>query len=223
MSPRPPETTPVAGQRPRLRGLSHAIAFVFVLPLGAALAFDVHTLRGRISALVFAASVATMFGASGLYHRVTWSSARRRWLRRVDHAGIYALIAGTYTPFGLLVLRGEWRLVVLAIVWTGAGAAVVLKVVWVDAPKWLSATIGIALGWVGVIVFPQLVARIGAGGSILVVVGGLAYTFGALVYALRRPNPFPATFGYHELFHAFVIAAVACHYAAVAFFVLPAH
>lgn len=206
-----------------MRGLSHAIAFVFVLPLGAALVFDVHTLRGRIAALVFAASVATMFGASGLYHRVTWSSARRRWLRRVDHAGIYALIAGTYTPFGLLVLRGEWRLIVLAIVWTGAGAAVVLKVVWVDAPKWLSATIGIALGWIGVIVFPQLVARIGAGGSILVVVGGLAYTFGALVYALRRPNPFPATFGYHELFHAFVIAAVACHYAAVAFFVLPAH
>lgn len=206
-----------------MRGLSHAIAFVFVLPLGAALVFDVHTLRGRIAALVFAASVATMFGASGLYHRVTWSSARRRWLRRVDHAGIYALIAGTYTPFGLLVLRGEWRLIMLAIVWTGAGAAVVLKVVWVDAPKWLSATIGIALGWIGVIVFPQLVARIGAGGSILVVVGGLAYTFGALVYALRRPNPFPATFGYHELFHAFVIAAVACHYAAVAFFVLPAH
>jgi hemolysin III len=144
-------------------------------------------------------------------------------MRRVDHAGIYALIAGTYTTFGLLVLRGEWRLVVLLIVWTGAGSALVLKFVWLDAPKWLSAALGVALGWVGVIVLPQLVSRIGAGGSVLVVAGGLAYTVGALVYALRRPNPFPATFGYHELFHALVIFAVACHYAAVAFFVLPAH
>jgi hemolysin III len=223
MAPRPPDRTPVAGLRPRLRGLSHAIAFVCVLPLGVALVFDVHTLRGRIAALVFAISVATMFGASGLYHRVSWSRARRRWMRLLDHVGIYALIAGTYTPFGLLVLRGEWRLVVLAIVWTGVASAVVLRLVWVDAPKWLSAAIGLALGWVGVVVFPQLVARIGAGGSILVLAGGLAYTLGALVYALRRPNPFPATFGYHELFHAFVIAAVACHYVAVAFFVLPAH
>src|SRR5207245_5068600 len=168
------------------------------------------TLRGRIGAIVFAVAVATMFGASGLYHRVTWSPRRRRWMGRGDQAGMYALIAGTFSPFGLLVLRGESRIVVPSIVWTGAGSAVVLKVVWVDAPKWLSAAIGLALGWVGVVVFPQLVARIGAGGSILVMAGGLAYTVGALVYALRRPKLFPATFGYHELFHAFVIAAVAC-------------
>jgi hemolysin III len=208
---------------PRLRGLSHAIAFGLVLPLGVALVFDVHTPPGRVAAIVFAVAVATMFGASGLYHRISWSPMGRRWMRRVDHAGIYALIAGTYTTFGLLVLRGEWRLVVLLIVWTGAGSALVLKFVWLDAPKWLSAAVGVALGWVGVIVLPQLVSQIGAGGSVLVVAGGLAYTVGALVYALRRPNPFPATFGYHELFHALVMFAVACHYAAVAFFVLPAH
>ncbi len=220
---RPAETTPAAGVKPRLRGLSHEIAFVLVLPLGAALSLEVHTSLGRIAAIVFAASVAAMFGASGLYHRVTWSEARRRWMRLLDHAGIYALIAGTYTPFGLLVLRGDWRLVVLGIVWSGAAAAVMLKFLWVKAPKWLSAVIGIALGWTGVVVFPQLLTRIGVGGSLLVLAGGLAYTAGALVYALRRPNPFPAVFGYHELFHAFVIVAVACQYAAVAFFVLPAH
>jgi len=121
------------------------------------------------------------------------------------------------------VLRGNWRLIVLGIVWSGAAAAILLKFVWIGAPKWLSAAIGIALGWTGIVVFPQLVSGIGVGGSMLVLAGGLAYTAGALVYALRRPDPFPAVFGYHELFHAFVIVAVACQYTAVAFFVLPSH
>ena len=123
-----------------------------------------HGLRARLAAIVFAASVAAMFGASALYHRVNWSPARRRWMRRLDHAMIYGLIAGTYTPFGLLVLHGSWRIIVLAVVWSGAAAAVALKFAWVDAPKWLAAVIGIALGWVGVIVAPQLVHRIGASG-----------------------------------------------------------
>jgi hemolysin III len=152
----------------------------------------VDTPRGRVSAIVFAASVAAMFGASGLYHRVNWSPRGRRWMRRLDHAGIYALIAGTYTPFGLLVLRGDWSVVVLAIVWSGTAAAVALKFLWFEAPKWLSALIGVGLGWVGVVVFPQLIARIGLGPSLLVLAGGLAYTAGAGIYALRRPDPFPA-------------------------------
>jgi hemolysin III len=211
------------GVKPRLRGLSHAAAFVVALPLGVALILEADTSRGRIAALVFAVSVATMFGASGLYHSPDWPEGRRRWLRRFDHAGIYGLIAGTYTPFGLLVLRGNWRPVVLGIVWSGALAAVVFKFAWVDAPKWISAVIGIALGWVGVVVFPQLVNEIGVGGSLLVVAGGLLYTAGALVYALRRPDPYPAVFGFHEVFHVLVIAAVACQYSAVAFCVLPEH
>lgn len=209
--------------KPRLRGLSHEIAFFLALPLGVALALEADTATGRVAAIVFAASVAAMFGASGLYHRVDWPEKRRLWMRRLDHAGIYGLIAGTYTPFGLLVLRGNWRVVVLAIVWSGTAAAVLLKFVWVDAPKWLSAVTGIGLGWVGVVVFPQLLDRIGLGGSLLVLAGGLGYTAGALVYAFRRPDPVPAVFGYHELFHAFVIVAVGCQYAAVAFFVLPKH
>ena len=223
MAGRPAETTPDARVKPRLRGVSHGIAFVLALPLGAALLFAAETTRGRASALVFAVSVTTMLGASALYHLVTWSPSVRPWMRRLDHAGIYALIAGTYTPFGLLVLSGNWTVVVLAIVWTGAVAGVALKFLWVDGPKWLSAVIGIALGWVGIVAFPQILDEIGLTPALLLLAGGLAYTAGAVIYALRRPDPVPAVFGYHELFHAFVLAAVACHYAAVAFYVLPEH
>jgi hemolysin III len=209
--------------KPRLRGLSHAAAFVAAVPLGIVLIVEAETSRGRLAAFAFAVSVVAMFGASGLYHSPNWPERPRRWLRRFDHAGVYGLIAGTYTPFGLLVLTGNWRLAVLGIVWIGALAAVAFKFAWVDAPKWISSVIGVALGWVGVIVFPQLYDAIGVGGSLLILAGGLLYTAGALVYAFRRPDPYPAVFGFHEVFHLLVIAAVACQYSAVAFFVLPDH
>jgi hemolysin III len=209
--------------KPRLRGLIHAAAFVAAVPLGLVLVFEPDTSRGRLAAIVFAATIAAMFGASALYHSPNWPEGPRRWLRRVDHAGIYGLIAGTYTCFGLLVVEGAWRPVVLGIVWTGALVAIVFKFAWLDAPKWISVAIGIALGWVGVIVLPQLLRAIGVGGVLLVLAGGLFYTVGALVYAFRRPDPRPAVFGFHELFHVLVIAAVACQYAAVAVFVLPEH
>jgi len=199
------------------------MAFFIALPLGLALVLEAHTGRGRLSAIVFAATVAAMFGASALYHSPNWGEAPRRWLRRVDHAGIYALIAGTYTAFGLLALGGYWRWLVLSIVWAGALAGIVFKFAWLDAPKWISAVIGVALGWIGVVVFPQLLHAIGVGALLLVLAGGLLYTLGALVYALRRPDPRPAVFGFHEVFHVLVIAAVACQYSAVAFFVLPQH
>jgi hemolysin III len=143
-------------------------------------------------------------------------------MRRIDHAGIYLLIAGTYTPVCLLALRGPWSLVVLAIVWAGAVAAIVLKFVWVDAPKWLAAVIGIALGWVGVALAPQLASRLGIAPVLLFALGGVAYTIGALVYVGRRPNPLPTVFGYHELFHALTVVAVSCQYTAIAFFVIQA-
>lgn len=209
--------------RPRYRGVSHRIAFFLTLPLGVALAFEVDTGAGRVAAIAFGTSVAAMFGASALYHSVDWPEAKRRWLRRLDHAGIYTLIAGSYTPVGLLVLKGDWRLVVLGIVWIGAVAAIALKFLWVDGPTWLSAVIGVGLGWVAVAAFPQILDRVGIPGSMLVLAGGIAYTAGAVVYALRRPDPFPAVFGYHEVFHALVIVAVACQYSAIAFFVLPEH
>jgi hemolysin III len=171
---------------------------------------------------VFAGSVAACFGASALYHRVNWTPRLRLWMRRVDHAGVFLLIAGTYTPVCLLVLDGPWRLVVLVVVCVGAGGAVVLKFAWVEAPKWLAAALGLALGWVGVAVLPQLVTRLGAAAVALLGVGGLAYTAGAIIYARRWPDPLPAVFGYHEVFHALTIVAVACQYVAIAFFVIRA-
>jgi hemolysin III len=207
--------------KPRLRGILHEWAFYVTIPIGIVLGLLVDTSRGRVAAAVFAGSVVAMFGASALYHRFDWAPVARRRLRRLDHAGIYGLIAGTYTPFGLLVLSGAWRITVLGIVWTGALAAIVLKLFWGDAPKWLAAAIAVALGWVGVVVFPQLLDKTGVAASTLLLLGGLAYTLGAVVYARGRPDPFPVVFGYHEVFHAFTIAAVAMQYAAVAFFVLP--
>jgi hemolysin III len=215
------QTLGAAARRPRLRGVSHLWAFVAAIPVGALLGLHAHSTLARASAIAFAAAVAAMFGTSALYHRVIWQPHVRAWMRRLDHAMIYTLIAGTYTPFGLLVLHGAWRDTILSIVWAGAFAAVVLKLLWVDAPKWVGAGIGIGLGWVSVIVFPQIVARIGAAGATLLLLGGLAYTAGAIVYARRRPDPVPTVFGYHEVFHALVIVAVALQYATIAFYVLP--
>ena len=210
---------PGAELKPRLRGTTHAVAFVVALPLGVLLGLHVTSSAERAGVIAFAAAVAAMFGASALYHRGNWSPTTRRWLRTLDHACIFLLIAGTYTPVALLVLDGSRRVVVLAVVWTAAACAIALNVVWTEAPKWVSATLGIVLGWMGIVVLPQIVHLISAGGLALLVAGGLAYTIGAIVFATRRPNPVPETFGFHEVFHVLVIAAVACHYAAVAFFV----
>ena len=200
----------------------HQVAFGVALALAPLLILGADGGRARAAAAAFAVSVVTCFGASALYHRVTWTPRVRLWMRRIDHAGVYLLIAGTYTPVSLLVLRGAWRPVVLTIVWTGAAAAIVLKFVWVGGPKWLAAAIGIALGWVAVIVLPQLAERLHPAALVLLIVGGLAYTAGAIIYARRRPDPLPAVFGYHELFHALTIVGVACQYVAIAFFIVHA-
>lgn len=176
--------------------------------------------RARAAAAVFAGSVAVCFGASALYHRVTWRPGVRRWMRRVDHAGVYLLIAGTYTPVSLLALEGAWRPAILTTVWVGALAAIVLKFAWVDAPKWLAAAIGIALGWVAVVALPHLIGHLEPAALILLLVGGIAYTAGAVVYARQKPDPLPAVFGYHEVFHALTIVGVACQYVAIAFFIV---
>jgi hemolysin III len=207
-------------EKPRLRGVLHQGAFLIAVVLAPLLIVGSDSGRPRLAAAVFAGSVAACFGASALYHRVTWKPRARLWMRRVDHAGIYLLIAGTYTPVSLLVLRGAWRPAVLIVVWAGAVAAIVLKFVWVGAPKWLAAAIGLALGWVAVVALPQMIHHLDPAAVILLIVGGLAYTAGAVVYARRRPDPAPAVFGYHELFHALTIVGVACQYVAIAFFIL---
>lgn len=214
------DLVPPARAKPLLRGVLHQVAFFVSLAVAPLLILGADGGRARLAAAVFAGSVAACFGASALYHRVTWTPRVRLWMRRVDHAGVYLLIAGTYTPVSLLVLRGAWRPTILAIVWTGVAAAIVLKFLWVGAPKWLAAAIGIGLGWVAVAALPQLISHIDPVGVTLLVAGGLAYTAGAVVYARRRPDPAPAVFGYHELFHALTIVAVVCQYVAIGFFVV---
>ena len=206
--------------RPRLRGVFHLYAFFVALALGSLLVSFAPGGRAQAAAAVFAAAVALMFGASALHHRIVWRERGYRWSRRIDHAGIFLLIAGTYTPFAVLVLDGAWSITILAVVWSGALAAILFKFLWVDAPKWLAATLAIALGWVAVVVFPQLIDGVGWSGSSLVLAGGLLYTAGGVVYAMRRPNPLPAVFGYHEIFHVLVVAAVGLQYAVVAFWVV---
>jgi hemolysin III len=211
--------TASASVKPRLRGVSHQYAFFLSLVAGAVLVALASGGREVAASAVFAGTLAAMFGTSALYHRLTWPPQVRRWMRRLDHAAIYLLIAGTYTPFGLLVLSGTWRVAILAVVWSGCLVAIVIKLAWVDAPRWVAAVLAVGFGWVGMLALPKLLAA-GVEAVVLVVIGGIFYTAGALVYALARPNPVPTVFGYHELFHALVIAAAACHYAAVASFVL---
>jgi hemolysin III len=208
--------------RPRLRGVFHLYAFILSLAVGGLLIVETADGQRRVAAAIYAVAVAVMFGASAFHHRITWTPRQRRWTRRLDHAAIYLMIAGSYTPFALLVLTGSWRPVILALVWAGALAATALKLVWVEAPKWLAAALGIALGWIGVVILPQILHRVGAIGGVLLFVGGSLYTIGGIVYARRRPDPIPSTFGYHELFHVLVVAAVAAQYTAIAVFVLQA-
>ena len=209
--------------KPRLRGVSHQWAFFVALVAGIVLVIAAPSGRATLAAGIYAVSVAAMFGASALYHRIDWRSlSARRWMRRLDHSMIYLLIAGTYTPFALLVLDGGLARAVLIAVWGGAVLGIGLKLLWPDTPKWLTAAVYVTLGWVAIIAFPQLASELGPVGMGLVAGGGILYTAGAVVYALRRPDPSPAVFGYHEIFHVLVIAAAVLQFVAVAAYALPA-
>lgn len=212
--------TPAPRVKPKLRGVFHELAFYAAIGLGIPLVVTAHEGRARLSAIVFASCVAFCFGASALYHRPTWQPHARSWLARLDHAGVYLLIAGTYTPLGLLVLSTGWAIPVLAIVWTGSLLAILLKLFRPSLPKRVSAVIGVALGWVGASAFSQLL-KLPLTGLLLILAGGIAYTLGAVTYARRRPDPFPAVLGYHEIFHGLTLVAAGCQYAAIAFYVLP--
>lgn len=208
--------------KPRLRGVLHQWAFIVACALGVVLVVTAPQGRATVAAAIYAGSVAGLFGASALYHRVTWSrAAARAWMRRLDHSMIFVLIAGSYTPFALLVLDGTLATVILLIVWIGAGLGIVFKLLWIGAPNWLSAIVYSALGSVSIVTFPELASGLGAVGVILVAAGGLLYSAGAVVYASQRPDPVPTVFGYHEIFHVLVVVAAALQYAVVAFWVLP--
>jgi hemolysin III len=213
----------IAAVKPRLRGVSHEWAFFVSLFLGAGLIVAAKTPRATLAVAIYAVSLSALFGTSALYHRVNWRRpGARRWMRRLDHSMIFLLIAGTYTPFALLVLHGTLATAILVAVWAGALAGSIVEMIWIEAPKWVTAIIYLSLGWVAVVAFPALWRDLGVAGTLLVAAGGLLYTLGAIVYATQRPNPNPAVFGYHEVFHLLVIAAAAAQFGAVAFFALPA-
>jgi hemolysin III len=207
--------------KPRLRGVSHQYAFFAALVAGAVLVALSPGSTARLVTAIYALSLCAMFGTSALYHRLHWPPRQRRWMRRLDHSMIFVLVAGTYTPFAALVLSSTLGTVVLAVVWGGALAGVVITLVWTDAPRWFTAAIYMALGWVSIVAFPQLYDRAGAAAVALLLSGGLLYTAGAVVYARKRPDPTPEVFGYHEIFHVLVIAAAAAHYLSVALYAVP--
>jgi hemolysin III len=215
-------TTQATMAKPLLRGVLHQAAFAVSLVIGTLLILGAQGGSRHTAAAIFAGSVAACFGASALYHRVSWTPRLRRWMRRVDHAGIYLLIAGTYTPVCLVVLDGSWRLAVLSAVWVGAVAAIALKFLWIAAPRWVAALIATALGWASAALLPELATHLSPVAIALLGLGGIAYTAGAVIYARRRPDPAPAVFGYHELFHSLTIVGVACQYVAIAVFVIRA-
>jgi hemolysin III len=218
--PLPAAAHPQVRVKPRLRGVLHQYAFFVSLASGTLLVLLAPTTRASVAAAIYAASVSALFGVSAIYHRVTWTGPARRRMRRLDHAMIFLLIAGTYTPVGLLVLQGTLATVVLAVVWGGAMAGIVLELAR-TGPRWLGVAVYLALGWVAVVTMPQLFVRLGISGGLLIVAGGLVYSAGAAVYALRRPDPVPAVFGYHEVFHLLVVVGVAAHFLAISLFALP--
>lgn len=207
----------IAAVKPKLRGVSHEWAFFVSLVLGVALIVFAKTPKATLAVAIYAVSLSALLGTSALYHRVDWKRPNvRAWMRRLDHTMIFFLIAGTYTPFALIVMHGTIATAVLVFVWVGAIAGAIVEMVWIGHPKWVSATVYLTIGWVAAVAFPQLWDTLGPGGALLLVGGGLLYTAGAVVYATQRPNPVPAVFGYHEVFHALVIAAAALQFAAVA-------
>jgi hemolysin III len=212
----------MARQKPRLRGVSHAYAFFASLVLGAGLIVAAEGVRATLAVAIYAATLSALFGVSALYHGVTWRRPEiRRWMRRLDHTMIFLLIAGTVTPFALLVLEGTFAKALLIAVWAGAAAGIVVELIWVEAPKWVSALVYISVGLIGAVAYPEIIVRAGPGAALLIAAGGLLYMAGALIYAAQRPDPKPAVFGYHEIFHVLVIAAAAAHFAAIALYALP--
>ena len=182
---------------------------------GIVLAATAPTQEGRVTSAIFATTAALLFGTSALLHRGSWSPRVEGLLRRMDHSNIYLIIAGTYTPFAVLALPPDEGRTLLLIVWIGALAGVVFRVFWVGAPRWLYTTLYVVIGWVAVIYLPELIDGAGVTAVVLLLVGGVFYSLGAVVYGIKRPNPWPEWFGFHEVFHSLTIAAFAAHYVAV--------
>ena len=201
--------------KPRLRGRIHQFAFWASIPAGIVLVLLATGAVQTTVALIYAASLTAVFGSSAAYHRGRWSDRARRWMRRLDHSMIFVLIAASYTPITVLVLNGPWEAVLLSLVWAGAAVGVTLKMAKPEGLSITTATLYMALGWLAMIALPQLLREMTTAEVILMIAGGVLYTAGAIVFALRKPDPRPETFGYHEIWHAFMVTAAACHYAMI--------
>ncbi|MBC9958269.1 hemolysin III family protein [Yimella sp. cx-51] len=206
--------------KPRLRGWLHTGMFPTAMVAGLLLTVIAPTVRERIGTAVFTLTAGMLFGISAVYHRGTWSPGYEGLLKRFDHANIFLIIAGTYTPFALTLLPHPQDTQLLVIVWSGAIAGVLFRVLWVRAPRWLYVPIYVALGWVAVFYFKPLYEQGGLLIVTLITIGGLLYTAGAVVYGLKRPDPFPKWFGFHEIFHALTLLAFSAHFAAVVLAIL---
>lgn len=204
-----------AAPKPTLRGVLHSIAFPLSLAAGIVLICLADPGRPRLAAVIYSVTAWALFGVSAVYHRGNWSQRTAGLLKRLDHSNIFLIIAGSYTPLALLALHGVTRAAVLGGVWGGAFLGVVFRVAWVQAPRWLYTPLYVVLGWTAVFVVPQLIAGAGITAFVLIVVGGALYSLGGLVYGLKRPNPAPRVFGFHEVFHALTVAAFVTQYVAV--------
>ena len=214
-------TRTTLSERPVLRGTSHQVAFVAALTLAPLLIATAPRIGPRLVTSVYAVAVVGLFGVSALYHRGPWGERGRAVMRRLDHSMIFVVIAATYTPiaaFGLPYSTARW---ILPTVWIGAAIGVAGRLLWTSAPSVVVASPYLLLGWVGVIATDDILHGLGPAGFVLVMTGGGLFTIGAVVYAFHRPDPWPRWFGYHEIFHLFVIAGVALHYVAIAFFAIP--
>ncbi len=205
----------LAPPKPRFRGRIHQVAFFVSVPAGVVLILLANGPAAIAVASVYAVSLTAVFGSSAVYHRGHWTERARRWLKRLDHSMIYVLIAASYTPVAALVLGGTWEAVLLSLIWAGAVVGVTMKMVRPDGLSVLSGTLYIVLGWLAILALPQLVREMTTAELVLLLAGGLLYTAGAIVFATRRPDPSPSTFGYHEVWHSFMVAAAACHYAMI--------
>ena len=211
---------PVDIGKPRMRGWLHTYAFFVALVSGIVLCSLAATRPGwtpLISCIVYSLTVCGLFGTSALYHRRVWSERAYQVMRRLDHSMIFIFIAGTYTPFCLLLLPGRSAATLLTVVWVGALGGVAMKLIWPHLPRWAGAPLYIALGWVAVAVLPDILRNGGVTALVLLIVGGAVYSVGAVFYALRRPNPWPTVFGHHEFFHACTLVAALCHHIAIYF------
>ena len=206
---------------PRLRGVLHAWALWFAIAAAAVLVVLAPDGRPRLAAAIYGAGLCLLFAASATYHRWRFDPRFKPLLRRIDHSTIFVFIAASYTPIALLVLHGTNATVVLVSVWVGAAAGIVFSLVWIDAPRPLTAAAYVAVGWVAVLAAPELADRLGIVPLALLALGGLLYSLGAVTYARQRPDPWPRTFGFHEVFHALVVAAAVAHFAAIAGWVIP--